>query len=178
MSSRPQKEATSPVSELTQPTKTNPTPVPESFDPSTLTSPSTTTTTTAAAPELAPAPVTAPEAAPSLHAHPAFPSLPQPGKLPTTPQEIHHILSLPANQFTAKGLPLLAKVADGKPFEGASLKARERRNAGEQLLALYEAGDEVYEMADERIKEIGGGLVYVLYATVLSGVFLGDQRGC
>ncbi|OXC64496.1 hypothetical protein AYX13_06121 [Cryptococcus neoformans] len=169
MSSRPQNEPTSPVSELTQPTKTNPTPVPESFDPSTLTSPSTTTTTTAAAPELAPAPVTAPEAAPSSHAHPAFPSLPQPGKLPTTPQEIHHILSLPANQFIAKGLPLLAKVADGKPFEGASLKAWERRNAGEQLLALYEAGDEVYETADERVKEIGGGLVYVLSARITLG---------
>ncbi|AAW45148.1 expressed protein [Cryptococcus deneoformans JEC21] len=160
MSFHPQNEPASPVSEQTRHTDANP--VPESLSPS-----STLTLSSAATP--APVPVSAAAATPFSHAHPAFPALPQLGKLPTTPQEIHQILSLPANQFTAKALPLLAKVADGKPFEGASLKAWERRNAGEQLLALYEAGDEVYETADERVKEIGGGLIYVLSARITLG---------
>lgn len=151
MTSQPENEPALSASESIKPT--NPNTIAEPVDSSsTLTSPPA--ATAAATP--------APTAIPSSQAHPAFPSLPQPGKLPSTPQEIHQILSLPADQFTAKGLPLLAKVADGKPFEGASLKAWERRNAGEQLLALYEVGDEVYETADERVKEIGGGLVYVL----------------
>ncbi|KNX49736.2 COP9 signalosome complex subunit 3 [Cryptococcus deuterogattii R265] len=158
MTSQPENEPAPSASESIQPT-----------DPNTVAEPvhssSTLTSPPAATAEATPAPT----AIPSSHAHSAFPSLPQPGKLPSIPQEIHQILSLPADQFTAKGLPLLAKVADGKPFEGASLKAWERRNAGEQLLALYEAGDQVYETADERVKEIGGGLVYVLSARLNLG---------
>lgn len=155
MTSQPENEPVPSASESIQPT-----------DPNTVAEPVNSSSTSTSPSAATAAAAVAPAAIPSSHAHPAFPSLPQPGKLPSTPQEIHQILSLPADQFTAKGLPLLAKVADGKPFEGASLKAWERRNAGEQLLTLYEAGDQVYETTDERVKDIGGGLVYVLYVMV------------
>lgn len=155
MTSQPENEPVPSASESIQPT-----------DPNTVAEPVNSSSTSTSPSAATAAAAVAPAAIPSSHAHPAFPSLPQPGKLPSTPQEIHEILSLPADQFTAKGLPLLAKVADGKPFEGASSKAWERRNAGEQLLTLYEAGDQVYETTDERVKDIGGGLVYVLYVIV------------
>lgn len=155
MASQPENEPVPSASESIQPT-----------DPNTVAEPVNSSSTSTSPSAATAAAAVAPAAIPSSHAHPTFPSLPQPGKLPSTPQEIHQILSLPADQFTAKGLPLLAKVADGKPFEGASLKAWERRNAGEQLLTLYETGDQVYETTDERVKDIGGGLVYVLYVIV------------
>ncbi|WVQ73682.1 hypothetical protein IAR50_003262 [Cryptococcus sp. DSM 104548] len=124
-------------------------------------------------PSQASAPVQSSSAAASSstpsHVHPAFPSAPAPTKLPTTQEDIASLLTLPPHQILSTAIPLLAKVADGKPFEGANLKPNERKRMGEDILAVYSLGDDLYEFGDEVVKNAAGALIFVLSARMVMG---------
>ncbi|ODN80683.1 hypothetical protein L202_02857 [Cryptococcus amylolentus CBS 6039] len=107
--------------------------------------------------------------APPSHAHPAFPPAPPLNKLPTTETDIISLLNLPPRQILSTTIPLLAKVADGKPFEGANLKPIERKKMGENILTLYSMGDNLYGIDDEVLKNAAGALVFILSSRMYLG---------
>nr|ODN87266.1 hypothetical protein L203_03538 [Cryptococcus depauperatus CBS 7841] len=102
-------------------------------------------------------------------AHPAFPSAPPPAELPVRAGQIGELLCRPVDEMIPTVIPMFEKVAEGKPFEGLLLSPAEKRALGEELLALYELGNSIYEMDIETIKKRGGALVYVLSARINKG---------
>ncbi|WWC87493.1 uncharacterized protein L201_002383 [Kwoniella dendrophila CBS 6074] len=105
-------------------------------------------------------------------AHPAFhppgnssSSAQQNIPLPTTSEEVITLITNIAEPFQIfQGLvPTLQDVANGKPWEGAKLKEKERQQMGEQTLSCGES-NEVYNIEDSSVTSMTAGLTYLVSA--------------